>query len=479
MNAIAESAIRFSVWQNCYDLQWSGFITKEAFAHPAKFSRGLIERIYDYCLAQGYLRPGDLVGDPFGGIGTGGITAAYRGLRWVGCELEPRFVDLARGNFQLHYPKLLAFGKPLPVIVQGDSRKFHLQCGIERVNGMVTSPPYADSISARESGIDWSKGIDGRDFTKEARHKELRKPMGLEYGTASAQIGALRYGEFSAAITSPPYGDIAAGAGGLNSKPARRAGQQCGRKGGGSQAADQRYGRSEGQISQLKGGRMDAAITSPPYAKSLRGQQDGIDWDKAKQNGEFGQGHGKGRSCHADYGTRPEQIASLPAGRLDGAVTSPPFEDRNACSDPKYRSNRKNGGGTIHHEYGNAEGQIGNDSKETYWEAMRAVYGSCFLAIKPGGVLVVVVKDYVAKKQRVCLCDDTCRLLEFCGFVIVERVQALLVRSVVRADLFVGETTKTTSRKSFFRRLAESKGSPAIDFEEVIIARKLEGGGHA
>jgi hypothetical protein len=31
---------------------------------------------------------------------------------------------------------------------------------------------------------------------------------------------------------------------------------------------------------------------------------------------------------------------------------------------------------------------------------------------------------------------------------------------------------KTTSRKSFFRRLAEAKGSPAIDHEDVIIVRK-------
>ncbi|HEU4344036.1 MAG TPA: hypothetical protein VFU31_20975 [Candidatus Binatia bacterium] len=42
-------------------------------------------------------------------------------------------------------------------------------------------------------------------------------------------------------------------------------------------------------------------------------------------------------------------------------------------------------------------------------------------------------------------------------------------------DLFEGETVKKTERKSFFRRLAEKKGSPRIDFEEVIIARKIHG----
>lgn len=90
-----------------------------------------------------------------------------------------------------------------------------------------------------------------------------------------------------------------------------------------------------------------------------------------------------------------------------------------------------------------------------------------------GGVLAVVVKDYVAKGKRVPLCDDTARLLEHCGFVVIERIHAMLVSETTHGDLFNGETTKKTSRKSFFRRLAEANGSPEINFEEVIVAQKL------
>lgn len=402
------SGIKFSVWEGCYELQWSGIISRAAFAHPAKFARGLIERIYDHCLAVGYLRPGDLVGDPFGGIATGGITAAYRGLQWFGNELEPRFVALAQENIELHRARLVAMGKPIPVIGLGDSRKFHLKCGA-----------------------------------------------------------------LAAGITSPPYADVAAGAGGLNTKPARRPGQQCGCRGASaSQKANQRYGAAAGQISQLKGGELGGVVTSPPYAQSIE-RPSGIDQEKVKLPG--------GPNCqthHAIYGKAEGQISALKSGQVDAAVTSPPFANSMVQSgDPNYAHKFRNG----QESYGETAGQIGllksqsvnpkSEMAETYWMAMRAVYGSCLLAIKPGGVLVVVVKDYVAKKQRVRLCDDTCRLLEHVGFTIVERIQAMLVCRTVHGDLFNGEQVTKKERKSFFRRLAEKKGSPPIDFEEVIIAR--------
>jgi len=103
---------------------------------------------------------------------------------------------------------------------------------------------------------------------------------------------------------------------------------------------------------------------------------------------------------------------------------------------------------------------------------MAKVYHQCFLALKPGGVLCVVMKDYVKKGQRVPLCDDTARLLTATGFTVIERVRAMLVKSRSRPSLFGGEITRTKERKSFFRRLAESKGSPRIDWEEVLFAKK-------
>ena len=39
-------------WYGCYSNGWQGEITPEAFAHPAKFSRILIRRIYEHALQQ-------------------------------------------------------------------------------------------------------------------------------------------------------------------------------------------------------------------------------------------------------------------------------------------------------------------------------------------------------------------------------------------------------------------------------------------
>jgi hypothetical protein len=114
-----------------------------------------------------------------------------------------------------------------------------------------------------------------------------------------------------------------------------------------------------------------------------------------------------------------------------------------------------------------------NGEPETYWEAVAQVYAQCLIALRPGGYAVVVVKDYVQKKKRVPLCDQTLSLLTHLGFEPVERIRANLVHEERSSGLF-GEHVKRKSRKSFFRRLAEKRGSPAIDWEECLVVRKPE-----
>jgi len=44
----------------------------------------------------------------------------------------------------------------------------------------------------------------------------------------------------------------------------------------------------------------------------------------------------------------------------------------------------------------------------------------------------------------------------------------MLTKTWDEADLFAGSQRKEKKRASFFRRLAEKKGSPKIDWEDVI-----------
>ena len=91
--------------------------------NPAKYGRNLISRIYRHCRECGWLKAGDSVVDPFGGVALGALDAMMMGCHWTGCELEPRFVALAEQNlalWQRRYGHVAGWGSAR--IVQGDSR---------------------------------------------------------------------------------------------------------------------------------------------------------------------------------------------------------------------------------------------------------------------------------------------------------------------------------------------------------------------
>lgn len=89
-----------------------------------------------------------------------------------------------------------------------------------------------------------------------------------------------------------------------------------------------------------------------------------------------------------------------------------------------------------------------------------------------GGKAIFVCKDFVRKGQRVPFSDDWLKLCEAVGFKLNCRHRAMLVKETTEDSLFGGKITKKTERKSFFRRLAEAKGSPRIDEEDVLCMMK-------
>jgi hypothetical protein len=280
------------VWQGCYEQGWGDLLPRAAYAHPAKFAYGLITRVVRFGLERKLWAPGDLVGDPFAGVGTGGLVCAYEGLRWLGVELEEKFVGLAGEVFARHRRAWEALKAPRPVVLQGDSRRF------------------------------------------------------------SEIVGAAQ-----------------------------------------------------------------AVLTSPTYA---------------------GNGQDSGSDTHPERSTKQAgQSVSLRDG------------------------------------YGASPGQVGNESGETYWQAMRQIYGQCLSALEPGGTLCVVVKGYVKGGKLVDLPGQTRALLEHLGFRVFLEVKAALVREHREPGLFEPEVVRRRERKSFFRRLQERRpGAVRIDHEAVLFARR-------
>ena len=343
-------------WTGCYDESWQGLITPESYSHPAKMACGLLRRIIEHGLTEGYWRKGDLIGDPFFGIGSTGILGASYGLLVVGVELEARFCELAAANFEKHRHLWEASGDPFPVCIQGDSREFARLVG--ECCGVVTSPPYAETPIADARN---AAGGHGRQFE-------------------------------------------------LTGKSPRARG-----------VVDDDYGSTEGNIGNLKSGAVDGVVTSPPFTTAQEG----------------------GGICKT----------GTPAMQKTGGGPS---------GTGGYRADAQ----------GNSPGQIANEKPEDYWQAMFAVYSQMHAAMKPNAVAAVVVKAFVKQGKIVDLPGDTCKLLESLGFEVFERVRAMLVKETRHPDLFGGEDhVETKSRKSFFRRLCEKRGSPAIDWEEVIWCR--------
>ena len=118
-------------------------------------------------------------------------------------------------------------------------------------------------------------------------------------------------------------------------------------------------------------------------------------------------------------------------------------------------------------------GQLAQEHGPTFWEAAREIILQTRLVLKPGAVCAYVVKNFVRNKKRVPFCDDWARLLEMCGFRVFLRWRMWQISRAKVEDMFTGDAKALREFKGFFRRNAERKGSPRIDFEECIWAQTV------
>ena len=327
---------KITQWPNCYDSGWKDLIVPEAFSHPAKMSYGLLKRILEH--AKGWLNEGDVILDPFGGIGSTGILGAYEGYQVVCCELEQKFVDLAEQNFEMHKDAWVEFGNPFPIILQGDSRRL---CEVvEKADCIVSSPPYIENLAGGGEAM------------------------------------------------QPRPGDV---------RKSRRV-----------MTHDETYGQTPGQLGAMKSGKAEMVVSSPPY---------------------------------------------------EGSMTT--AETKNYAGNTQVTTKYQR-------SYGNNKENIGNQQGDTFWQAAKTIVEQCHQILKPGGHAIWVVKSFVRKKKIVDFPGDWQRLCESVGFKTVCIHHAMLVKETSHKTLFGHTETKRKERKSFFRRLAESKGSPRIDYEVVL-----------
>jgi len=501
-------------------------------AHPAKYSSKLIRRIYEHILAEGWVRPGDQVLDPFGGVALGALDAMRLGLNWTGNELELKFQRLGQGmdcpgfnkkyfrryhtrgrkwnelnicpecaqvldepggptSFFGEYQRLIPIRrahrfngnvelwklKGLPgdaILLHGDSRKLLDALG-ESVQVSVSSPPFSGvgvESDGRKEALQKGFNASGASGARPNQVGDYKKRSYSDsYGSTPGQLGAMKTQGFEVSISSPPF--LQSEGGTPEPKPGGVIDAALyARHAAGNKSADA-YGESDGQLSSMKDGSFVAAVSSPPYS-AMQVEKNARSIDRAKQYEAYNKSGG-GQTfegfCHTQelhsqgYGHSDGQLSDMPAGNFEASVSSPPYDEARVG---KESGQEHCGQGD---QYGETDGQLGGS--DDFWLAARAIVEQVYQALTPGGHAVWVCKDYVKAKHIVPFSDQWRQLCEAVGFVTLHEHHAMLVHHRgTQHTLDGGEVTYKTESKSFFRRLAEKKGSPRIDWETIYCMEK-------
>lgn len=408
-------------WEYLYKERWNKTIVKEAYAHPAKFARGVTRKMYDHAIENGWIASGSLVLDPFCGVALGALEARLHGLRWVGVELEQRFYELAQANLAKWDGELSAFeNMGSASILHGDSRRLR-EIIRESADVVVSSPPYAETrIDGKgDEGSSNLRNADGS-YLRGSEGWKARKAIGDRYGAHPANLGNMKGSDFDAIVSSPPYADM------LGKTDAPRESDRQHRISIGRDPDSpgshnmHNYSKDERNLGNMKNSDFDIVVSSPPY-------------------GEIAQSGGTRNLI--EHGT---------------GLT---------------------GGARSFSEYGDTEGQLGKMSvkqPETgFWYAARQIVSECYALLRPGGHAIWVVKDYLKDKKVVPFCEQWRLMCETTGFETVCQHRAMQVEVYnSQPDMFGNVTQKVIQRKGFFRLQLERKGLPPIDWEMVICMQK-------
>jgi len=182
-------------------------------------------------------------------------------------------------------------------------------------------------------------------------------------------------------------------------------------------------------------------ITSPPYENVIA-------------EGDAGP------LAHASYDPDFKDKRQGYTSRVDAVITSPPYQAFGASREgEKIRTGKSK----IHKEKSlpttytkEQTDNLGNLQGDTYLSAMKLVYEQCYKVLKPGGLMILVVKNFIRNKKEIDLKADTRRLCEQAGFEFIEEHHRLL------------------TSQSFWRTLYVRKypNAPKIDKEYILVFKR-------
>ena len=227
----------------------------------------------------------------------------------------------------------------------------------------------------------------------------------------------------------------------------------------------------------------DVVVTSPPYSEGGQGQ--GKDYHPERMHGsEAGLGRG-----YADK--NEENIGNLRHGNISAVLMSPPYQNRLSDArvkgdDPgrlSYRQSLKSPAeeslcrekGIPPVTYSNDKKNIGTQRGRTYLSSMVIVYQECLRVLRPGALLILVLKNFVRNKKIVRLDLDTRKLCEAVGFTMVpcpegcEDQGHTHLRSIERHSFWLNDLIKKWKEEHGDRPCPYEQAS---SYEQIQVYRK-------
>ena len=193
-------------WFGCYegDAHFKQYFEPSTYAHPAKISPLLADRIFKHLEKLELLKEGMTILDFMVGSGRIPLMASLRGYKGLGVELEPHFVKMCNDNKKFAENKI---GRKLDMdIIQGDSRQ--LSKLLSKSDVAVVSPPFTDQNQGTKPLSERNDGMALR-LRKERPNTYDKTGVGSsskEYSDNPSNIGNLPYKQM-VGVVSPPYHD--------------------------------------------------------------------------------------------------------------------------------------------------------------------------------------------------------------------------------------------------------------------------------
>ncbi len=158
---------QIGVWEFAYEKR----DVRDKSVHPASFPIGLPRRIIEQ-----FTHEGELVLDPFAGIGSTLVAAQDAGRNAVGFDLSADYVDIA----QRRASEPSMFANSQQVMVHDDALNIPEYLQPESVRLIVTSPPYANLLGTSRENKSYRKRKN-KQYGKVEQYSQNPRDLGTMY----------------------------------------------------------------------------------------------------------------------------------------------------------------------------------------------------------------------------------------------------------------------------------------------------------